>query len=192
VLPTLVSPWEQRILQLDGKRYSLRLEHEFWAALEAIATRRKLRLNHLVAEIASHRPSENNLSSTLRVFCLAEVERATAGRSLALEGAGITALVTAAPAPGLLVDADQIVLTANDSFLHWSGLTRPLLLRQKLAARFRLQGASSFDGLWSRPIKEEETRIVGIMPGRVLAAEAKLVPMLSARGRRLCAVWVVV
>lgn len=184
------APWEQRILQLEGKRYSLRLEHEFWTALEAIASRRKLRLNHLVAEIASHRPSDSNLSSTLRVFCLGEMERATAGRSLALDSASITALVEAAPMPGLLLDADQIVLAANEAFLHWSGFKRALLLRQKLAARFRLQGASSFDGLWSRPIREEETRIVGIMPGRILAAEAKLVPMLSARGRRLCVVWV--
>jgi predicted DNA-binding ribbon-helix-helix protein len=185
-----VSPWEQRILQLDGKRYSLRLEHEFWTALEAIALRRKLRLNHLVAEIASHRPSDSNLSSNLRVFCLAEMERATAGRSLAVDGTSVTALVEAAPMPGLLLDADQIILAANETFLHWSGLKRALLLRQKLAARFRLQGASSFDGLWSRPIREEATRIVGIMPGRILAAEAKLVPMLSARGRRLCVVWV--
>jgi predicted DNA-binding ribbon-helix-helix protein len=185
-----VSPWEQRILQLDGKRYSLRLEHEFWTALEAIALRRKLRLNHLVAEIASHRPSDSNLSSNLRVFCLAEMERATAGRSLAVDGTSVTALVEAAPMPGLLLDADQIILAANETFLHGSGLKRALLLRQKLAARFRLQGASSFDGLWSRPIREEATRIVGIMPGRILAAEAKLVPMLSARGRRLCVVWV--
>ena len=148
-----VSPWEQRILQLDGKRYSLRLEHEFWTALEAIALRRKLRLNHLVAEIASHRPSDSNLSSNLRVFCLAEMERATAGRSLAVDGTSVTALVEAAPMPGLLLDADQIILAANETFLHWSGLKRALLLRQKLAARFRLQGASSFDGLWSRPIR---------------------------------------
>jgi predicted DNA-binding ribbon-helix-helix protein len=189
---TPASPWEQRILQLDGKRYSLRLEHEFWAALETIASSRKLRLNHLIAEIAVHRSSEGNLSSTLRVFCLGEMERATAGRSLSLDGASITALVEAAPMPGLLLDADQIVLAANESFLHWSGLKRALLLRQKLAVRFRLQGETSFDGLWSRPIREEKTRIVGMMPGRVLAAEAKLVPMLSARGRRLCVAWVAV
>jgi len=188
--PELASPWEQRILQLDGKRYSLRLEHEFWAALEAIASRRKLRLNRLVAEIASRRSGDTNLSSLLRVFCLGEMERATAGRSLVLDGASINALIEAAPAPGLLLDADQLVLAANDAFLHWSGVKRALLLRQKLATHFRLQSASSFDGLWSRPIREEATRIVGIMPGRILAAEAKLVPMLSARGRRLCVVWV--
>jgi hypothetical protein len=64
------------------------------------------------------------------------------------------------------------------------------LLRQKLATRFRLQSASSFDGLWSRPLREEDTRIIGVTPGRVLAADAKLVPMLNARGRRRCVVWV--
>jgi predicted DNA-binding ribbon-helix-helix protein len=189
-LTEITSPWEQRILQLDGKRYSLRLEHEFWGALEAIASRRKLRLNRLVAEIASHRSGESNLSSVLRVFCLGEVERATAGRSVALDAASITALVEAAPAPGLLLDADQIVLAANGAFLHWSGVKRALLLRQKLAAHFRMQSASGFDGLWSRPVREEETRIIGVMPGRVLAADARLVPVLSARGRRFCVVWV--
>jgi predicted DNA-binding ribbon-helix-helix protein len=187
----VISPWEQRILQFDGKRYSLRLEHEFWAALEAIASRRKLRLNHLIAEIASHRPSDSNLSSALRVFCLGEIERTTAGRSAIPDSASITALVEAAPMPGMLLDADQIVLAVNESFLHWSGLKRALLVRQKLSAQFRLQGVSRLDGLWSRPTREEETRIVGIMPGRVPATEAKLVPMLSARGRRLCVVWVV-
>ncbi|HEY3916789.1 MAG TPA: ribbon-helix-helix domain-containing protein [Stellaceae bacterium] len=69
-------PWEQRILQLDGKRYSLRLEHEFWTALETIASRRKLRLNRLVAAIDAQRAAESNLSSALRVYCLAEMERA--------------------------------------------------------------------------------------------------------------------
>lgn len=74
--PVAASLWEQRVLQLDGKRYSLRLECEFWSALEAIARRRKLRLNRLVAGIASSRPPESNLSSMLRVYCLGEVERA--------------------------------------------------------------------------------------------------------------------
>ncbi|HWE73042.1 MAG TPA: ribbon-helix-helix domain-containing protein [Stellaceae bacterium] len=188
--PALALPWEQRILQLDGKRYSLRLGQEFWAALEAIATRRKRRLNRLVAEIASHRPSDTNLSSQLRVFCLGEMERATAGRSMALDRASVTALVEAAPMPGLLLDANQIVLAANEAFQHWSGIKRALLLRQNLAAWFRLQCASCFEGLWSRPIREEETRIVGLIPGRVLAADARLVPVLNARGPRLCVVWV--
>ncbi len=185
------SLWEQRILQLDGKRYSLRLEHEFWAALEAIALRRKLRLNRLVAEVAARRPAEANLSSLLRVFCLAEMERTAGGRALALKGASITVMVEAAPVPALLLDAEQIVLAVNDPFLRWSGLERPLLSRQNLAEHFRLQDANRFESLWSRRIREERTRIIGIMRGQALAADARLVPVLSARGRRLCVVWVI-
>ena len=188
---TLASPWEQRILQLDGKRYSLRLEHEFWAALEAIASRRKLRLNRLVAEVASQRSGENNLSSLLRVFCLGEMERGAAGRPRALDRDGIAVLIEAAPGPGLLLDPDQRVLAANGAFLDWSGVERALLLQYNLAAQFRLESASGFDGLWARPIREEETRIISIVPERVLAATVKLVPLVSARGRRLCVVWVI-
>ena len=189
--PGLASPWEQRILQLDGKRYSLRLEHEFWAALEAIASRRKLRLNRVVAEIALHRSDGNNLSSLLRVFCLGEIERGTARRALALDRASIMALIEAAPAPGLLLDTEQRVLAANGAFLHWSSVERALLLRQNLAAHFRLESASSFESLWARPTREEETHIISVVPERGLAARARLVPLLSARGRRVCVVWVI-
>lgn len=187
----LASPWEQRILQLEGKRYSLRLEHEFWTALEAIASRRKLRLNRVVAEIASHRSDENNLSSLLRVFCLGEMGRGATGRALAPDRASIAALIQAAPAPGLLLDTEQRVLAVNAAFLHWSGLERVQLLRQNLAAHFRLESASSFEGLWARPTREEQTRLIRVVPERGLAAKAKLVPLLSARGRRLCVVWVI-
>jgi predicted DNA-binding ribbon-helix-helix protein len=190
-LSEFASSWEQRILQLDGRRYSLRLEPEFWAALEAIASRRKLRLNRVVAEIASHRSRENNLSSLIRVFCLGEIERGTAGRSLALDSASVTALLEAAPAPGLLLDTDKVILAANGAFVHWSGVKRALLLRQKLAAHFHLESASSFDGLWVRPLREEETRIVSVLSDGVLAATVKLVPLLSARGRRLWVLWVI-
>lgn len=189
-VPDTAMPWEQRILQLEGKRYSLRLEHEFWSALEAIAARRKLRLNHLVADLASRQPAAANLSSALRVFCLGEMERSAATRSAALDGASIVAIVESAPAAGVVLDAEQIVLTANEAFLQWSGIKRAALVRQKLGRHFRFQGAGHFDGLWTRPAGEEETRIVGISLGRVLAAEASLAPVLSARGRRLCALWV--
>jgi predicted DNA-binding ribbon-helix-helix protein len=191
-LPGLASPWEQRILQLDGMRYSLRLEPEFWAALEAIASQRKLRLNRIVAEIASRRSGANNLSSLIRVFCLGEIERSTAGRSLALDSASIAALVEAAPAPGLLLDTDQLILAANGAFVRWSGVKRALLLRQKIATHFRLESASNFDGLWVRPLREEEAQVVSVMPDGVVTARAKLLPLLSARGRRLCVVWVIV
>ncbi|HEV8016397.1 MAG TPA: hypothetical protein VGP48_12745 [Stellaceae bacterium] len=109
---------------------------------------------------------------------------------MASEGDILPEIEHVAPAPGAVLDADQIVLAANLAFLHWSGAKTALLLRQKLAAHFRFADASSFDRQWSGPMREENTRIVGITPGRVLAAEVSLVPVQSARGRRRCVLWV--
>ena len=53
---------------IAGHRTSISLEAPFWEALRAIAARRGLSLNALVAEIDAAR--SGNLSSALRVFVL--------------------------------------------------------------------------------------------------------------------------
>lgn len=190
--PDVATPWEQRILQLDGRRYSLRLEHEFWSALETIAERRKLRLNRLVAEIASHRSELGNLSSALRVFCLSEIERGAAGRAPTPDRTGISSLIETAPYPAIMLDTDRIVVAMNDDFTRWSGVKSSVLLRQRFETYFHFQGAGhkAADSSWTIPLEPEQTCIIGVMPGVVIAAAARLVPVLSARGRRRCIVWV--
>ena len=53
---------QQRIVQADGRRYSLRLEPEFWSALERAAKDRGVRLGRLVgvgvAELAEARAAD--------------------------------------------------------------------------------------------------------------------------------------
>jgi predicted DNA-binding ribbon-helix-helix protein len=58
----------KRSVLLAGHRTSISLEAPFWEALRAIAGRRGLSLNRLVAEIDAARAG--NLSSALRVFVL--------------------------------------------------------------------------------------------------------------------------
>jgi predicted DNA-binding ribbon-helix-helix protein len=58
----------KRSVLLAGHRTSISLEEPFWAALRAIAARRGVSLNALVAEIDERR--SGNLSSALRVFVL--------------------------------------------------------------------------------------------------------------------------
>ncbi len=68
----------QRILQADGRRYSVRLEVPFWTCIEMMAAGRQCRMNVLVASIAE--ASEGpNLSSALRVAC---IEYLLTGRNL--------------------------------------------------------------------------------------------------------------
>ena len=63
----------KRSLTIAGHRTSIALEPEFWAALEALADRRGLRLTALIEEIDGNRDSPN-LSSALRVAVLRDAQ----------------------------------------------------------------------------------------------------------------------
>ncbi len=64
-------------MTLAGHRTSVRLEPEFWAALERIAAARGATLPRLIADIDDARvaegPEDRPLASALRVFALTEL-----------------------------------------------------------------------------------------------------------------------
>ncbi len=188
------SEWEQRILQLAGRRYSLRLEACYWQALEAISRRRRQRLNRLVAEMAQQRAPGVNLASALRVLCVEELGRADLARQLAAERTSVLALVQSAPAPGLLLDAGQRIIALNSAFAQWVGMDQERLLGEPALRHFRFRAEPQFAVLWAGLGREwtepHAARIVNIEPGRVLASNVRLVPVIAGRGRPLCLAWV--
>ena len=66
---------QKRSLTIAGHRTSIALEPEFWAALEALAHKRELRLTALIEEIDRGRETPN-LSSALRVAVLRDAQSA--------------------------------------------------------------------------------------------------------------------
>jgi predicted DNA-binding ribbon-helix-helix protein len=74
----------KRSVTIDGHRTSVSLEDAFWTELSAIATRRGLSLNGLVAEIDHNRGdgrgSTGNLSSALRLYVLDDLKARTISR----------------------------------------------------------------------------------------------------------------
>ena len=66
----------KRSLTIAGHRTSIALEAEFWAALEALAAKRGLRLTTLIEEIDRGRDTPN-LSSALRVAVLRDAQSET-------------------------------------------------------------------------------------------------------------------
>ena len=72
----------KRSFQLAGHRTSVALEPEFWAVLEAVATRRAGSLAGLVTEIDTARTAADQpLASALRVFALAQRQEAEEARA---------------------------------------------------------------------------------------------------------------
>lgn len=55
---------------LQGHRTSISLEDAFWERLRAIAVRRRISVNALIAEVDAGRDLNGNLSSALRIHVL--------------------------------------------------------------------------------------------------------------------------
>jgi|SRR5215469_881714 len=186
---------QQQILQAAGRRYSLRLESCYWDMLATIATRRRLRLNRLVAEFAAHADGAN-LTSRLRIFCLEESRRAAVSREFVAERTSVLSLIENAPAPALATDAHGRIAVANPPFLAWLGGGSEPLIGVSVLRRFRFHfpAGHTVEALWQKLgsawIEVEYGRMIHVAPGRVLAANVRLAPVIAARGKPLCVIWI--
>lgn len=73
-----MSAVEKRSVSIRGHRTSYSLEKPFHEVLVASAAARGMKLAALIAEIDENRPRETNLSSALRLYALAWVQRKAA------------------------------------------------------------------------------------------------------------------
>lgn len=187
---------EHRIVQADGRRYSIKLEAGFWDALRSIAAGRRLRVNRLVALLATEEMTVANLASRLRVFCLAELRRRLTDAAFATDRTSLLALAESAPAPCMVLGPDQRIVSVNAAFNNWFGAGAETLAGSPVLRHFRFRSRLGFDELWEafaeRQASEEDARIINIMPGRVLSTNARLVRVApGGRLRPMCLVWLV-
>lgn len=184
----------QRILQADGRRFSLRLEPCYWDALAEIAAETATRVSRLVAEIDARRPAGSNLCSTIRAYCLAALQDRILSLSSAAGRTNLLQILHSAPTPGLMLGADQTIVAANESFVKWMNVPAEEFMRQPVLRHFRFRAAASADDIWDRlaapGAKEQKARIIHISPGRVLAGNALIVPISSERMRMFYLIWV--
>jgi len=175
----------QRIVQHHGRRFSLKLEPEFWVWLEGLAASRRLRLNVLIADIAGKLAPGGNLASALRQYCLSEaghrimrLEERVLDLSLARGTTKLATIVEACPAPALLVTHDRVILRVNGAFARWSGISRKDLIGRPFGHYFNIAAAAPMAEVWrrigqgyDRPIPAKLTYLA---PGRVVVAKATL------------------
>ena len=187
----------QRILQVDGRRFSLRLEACFWDALTDLATDAGTRVNRLVAEIDARRPPGSNLSSAIRAHCVEALKDRIVRLSSLAGRTSLLQLVHSAPAPGLMIAADQTVIAANERFVKWLDVPAKEFVGQPLLRHFRFRASASAEAenVWDRlaaaGATEQKARIIHIAPGRVLAGNALIVPVSAECMTVFYLIWVV-
>lgn len=174
-----------RILQSRGRRYSLKLEPEFWTWLEGLAASRGVRLNVLVAELAENLPAGASLASGLRQYCLMEagqrimrLEDRVLELSLASGFTNLSTLVEACPAPSILISNRHEIVKVNGAVARWMGVSRGDLVGRRFDHVFNLATAAPLAEVWkefglgyARPVPAKLTYLA---PGRVVVAKASL------------------
>ena len=183
--PEPASPIDHKIVQIDGRRYSIKLERCFWEALREIAEERQIRLNHLIGVIASQRRGEENLTSQLRVFCLRESRQRLTETSYFATKTSLLTVVMGSPAACLALSASQRIVATNPAFANWFGPSSRGLIGESVLRHFRLKGRRPFQEIWDGylagvGLAVEPVRLVNISPGRVLSANALLAPVIVA------------
>ena len=176
---------KHRIVQLSGRRYSIKLEHGFWVFLEESAKKYGLRLNQLVGKLAADHPTEIGFAAALRLYCLAEArgrlsraEEELQRASLATGTTDLSSVVTACPAPCVVLAHDRTIQLVNDAFARWLNADSAALIGKSVEHFFQIRGHFRLDELLARfgnglttPVP---AKLAYVAPGRVVVAKAHL------------------
>ncbi|MGE0652724.1 MAG: ribbon-helix-helix domain-containing protein [Alphaproteobacteria bacterium] len=190
--PPIADPPIHRVVQADGRRYSLKLEQAYWKILEEEAKREGLPLARLVQRVALGVPADASLTGVLRLYCVELLrERASTVPSrsdscahsaspsespsqLALRR--LMSFFVTCPAAGLLLNPHEKVICANRAFETWSRLRGDYLVGKAVDWHFQLRMAEPIGAVMARFAKgvpESLTaRISYISPGRIVVANA--------------------
>lgn len=185
---------EHRIVQADGRRYSIKLESGFWRSLQDASAERQVRLNHLIAAVAEQPAPTMNLASRLRVFCLSALRSRLTNVTYASSRTSLLAVIEGAPSPCLMVSAGQVILAANKGFRAWFGGGIDQEIGRPMRRAFRFKTRRTIDEIWvdyeQGRMTEESARMINFAPGRVLAANVTLAPVaMGGKARFVCLVW---
>jgi predicted DNA-binding ribbon-helix-helix protein len=178
-----------RVVQYRGRRYSLKLDYSSWNALEQAASRRNMRLNQLVDELAVATNHEGNFSATVRAQCLAELktqiedlENKVRMQSMSGEGISASLIADACPAPTFVVDGRSMVQKANQPAQKWLGLAESALVGRPVDQYFQVKSTMTLPQIVEQfgqgKYQVFPARIVCLRPGRLIMAKATICPVL--------------
>lgn len=172
----------RKTMRIGEIRTSIKLEPEFWEYLREVAQGRRLRLSHLVNDVAEASPDRTNLASTLRTFCLLHARlqlRAQADELEKLQLGGSTQdlsrAIEACPLPCLVLSDDRSIRRANRAFSQWLNLDTHGIVGQRLDNVMILR-APGMRELWSKLYSGHARRgsfnATYVSPGIVRTAQA--------------------
>lgn len=176
---------KHRIVQLSGRRYSIKLESGFWRFLEETARKQGLRLNQLVGRLAGEERSEIGFAAALRLYCLSEArtrletaEEDVRRAALSTGTTDLSSIVGACPAPCVVLSHDRTIRLVNEPFARWIDADDQALIGKSVEHFFQIRGHFRLEELWARfgrgYTAAVPAKLAYVAPGRVVVAKAQL------------------
>lgn len=181
-------------MRIGGIRTSVKLESEYWAYLDELAQRRRVRLPTLVNEVATSVADPISLASTLRTFSLAHARRHGAERQRELDRSPpigrneeLAQVLDAYLLPCLILDADRVIRQLNRTFALWLNLDARATLGQRLDNVMILRGPNTSE-MWTRlhdgRLARAAFSAAYVAPGKVRVSQATAVALGSGEMHR--------
>ena len=176
-----------RIVQYQGKRFSLKLDDVVWQSLEEFAAGSGMRLNQLVSQVVEGATDESSITGAIRVFCLKqaierirELERKLDDRTMVGHGVSLAALAEACPAPCFVLSHDHVIRRANPAAQAWIGVRESALIGKSFEHYFQLKAQLPLSEIVAQfrqgVAKVFPAQILYLRPGRVIMAKASVCP----------------
>ncbi len=183
-----------RIVQYNKKRYSIRLEPVFWRALEMVAKDHDLKVGRFIGKLETIYQGPN-FSSFLRVFCMVSAERHLAAAEADASKDTLLSIINASPSPAALVALDMTIISSNNSFYNWVGEDKQSLEGSSINKLFQMRTRGLFQDnlkeLLSAQIPHIDARIIRMVPGKVITAQARMVrASLPNQKRQHLVIWI--
>ncbi|WP_085900615.1 ribbon-helix-helix domain-containing protein [Kiloniella majae] len=167
-----------RIVQYNKKRYSIRLEPVFWRALEMVASDHDLKVGKFIGKLETIYQGPN-FSSFLRVFCMISAERHLAAAEADTNKDTLLSIINASPSPAALIAQDMTIISSNNAFYNWIGEDKYALEGSSINKLFQLRTRGllqdNLKELLTAQIEHIDARIIRMIPGKVITAQARMV-----------------
>lgn len=186
-------PLIHRVVQADGRRFSLKFEQPFWTILEEEAGRQELSVARLVQRVAQGTSGDASLTAALRLYCLDVLRERTkeipsaaagadeAGAFLRSEEQALRRVVgffATVPAAGLLLNRQEQVVCVNRAFEEWSRVRGDHLVGKSVHWHFQLRmpepAATVLQRFADGAPQTLAARVSYISPGRIVVANARV------------------
>jgi predicted DNA-binding ribbon-helix-helix protein len=176
-----------RVLQTEGRRFSLKLEQAFWTTLEEEAKREGLVLPRFIQKVSEDLPTDSSLTGFLRLYCL-ETLRARARPLGSDQGDPVdifsdqwlrlVSFFISCPSAGLLLGPNQKIISVNPSFEKWSRVRSDSIIGKPIDWHFQIRlpkPVSAVMELFATGAPQVlSARVSYIAPGRIVVANAKV------------------